>query len=48
MKTLLLLAVVLSPLSACSSSKADRSAPAPASVEIDSSGVVVDTSSSGR
>ena len=45
MKTLLLLAVVaLSFTAACSGSRSDEgSAPAPASVKMDSSGVVVDT-----
>ncbi len=43
MKTLLLLAVAIATLSACSSRGEDRPAPGPASVKIDSSGVVVDT-----
>jgi hypothetical protein len=44
MKTLLLLSVVVASLSACTSRGEDRPAPGPASVKIDSSGVVVDTS----
>ena len=43
MKTMLFLAVALSALTACSSSGEDRTTPAPATVRIDSAGVVVDT-----
>jgi len=45
MKTLLLLAIAASSLAGCSGRGEDRSGPAPASVTIDSSGVVVDTTS---
>ncbi|HUF36810.1 MAG TPA: hypothetical protein VMN37_12720 [Gemmatimonadales bacterium] len=43
MKTLLLLAVALSTLSACSGRGDDPPEPAPATVRIDSAGIVVDT-----
>jgi nitrous oxide reductase accessory protein NosL len=45
MKTLLLLAIAASSLAGCSSRAQDRPEPGPASVRIDSSGVVVDTTS---
>lgn len=44
MKPLFLLAVVMTALSACSGRGEDRSEPSPATVKIDSTGVVVDTS----
>ena len=45
MKTLLLTASVLAVLAACSGNRSDESAnPPPATVKIDSAGVVVDTS----
>ena len=44
MKTLLLLAVALSSLGACSSGGTDQPSPSPATVKIDSTGIVVDTS----
>jgi nitrous oxide reductase accessory protein NosL len=43
MKTLLLLAIAVSSLAGCSSRGEDQPDPAPASVKIDSSGIVVDT-----
>ena len=46
MKTMLFLAVSLLSLTACSSSGEDRTTPAPATVRIDSAGVVVDTTTS--
>ncbi len=43
MRILLTLVVAVSALAACSSSKDDSSTPAPATVKIDSTGIVVDT-----